>query len=185
MAGLSLFGSRASLIRYRAPSALSLFASLLAGLLLVAVVLRLAAGPRGSSGVVDEQEMAARLPWHAHLANSSSWSAVSQAAPGGGVHSQGIYLRQAGVHQASFWHSPVQLAAQIPNMARLMTFVAEIPPGCVRACLACPLVFISPCSAACRSAACPPACLPACLPAYPPVCVRCLCALELGSARWL
>lgn len=50
----------------------------------------------------------------------------------GGLRQRGTYLALAGVHDASFWHSPVQLAMDKDHARdRLATFVCEIPAGTV------------------------------------------------------
>lgn len=53
----------------------------------------------------------------------------------GELKQQGFYLLMAGVHDASFWHSPPQLAMdrdqllRSGNDHRLATFICEIPAG--------------------------------------------------------
>ena len=146
---LPLFGGRASLIRYRV-SPRSLAAGVAAGALLAWLVLMSAVGRGGSRGATAPASPLAalaaaagasgitrRLPTHPLLSN---FTAARRAAPvavvrGGraGASAPGTYLSLAGAQDASFWHSPPQLAAA-QGGAPLATFVCEIPAGCVVLC---------------------------------------------------
>jgi hypothetical protein len=72
----------------------------------------------------------ARLPVHSLLANLSS---MQGSAPErlGELQLQRTYLALAEVHEASYWHSPMQLAVVRGRAGeeRLATCVAEIPAG--------------------------------------------------------